>query len=218
MTMSLTIEARDTAASADTVRDAGKVPAIVYGPKQEALAIAFDKQTFEKLYKEASESTIITLTGLKEDIEVLVKDLAFDPAKGGVLHADFYAIERGKEMTTTVPLAYEGEAPIEKSGATVNKIMNDVTVTCRPSALPPQIEVDLSGMDAEDSQITVGDLTAPEGVKIDNDPADVVASVSAARDIEAEEAAAAEAPDMDAIETEEKGKAEEGEGEAEKTE
>ena len=208
--MSLPVEPRSTDVSADSVRAAGKIPAVVYGPKQEPLPIAVDYNTFEKLFREAGESTIIELQGLDDKIEVLVKDLTFNAKKGGIDHADFYAIERGKEITTNVALHYVGEAPVEKSGATVNKVLYEVTVTCRPSALPSHIDVDISSIESEEDHLTVADLPVPEGVTIDNDPEDVVLTVSAARDFEAE------APDMDAIEEEAKGKEEgdETEGEA----
>lgn len=185
---------------------------VVYGPKQEPISLAVDTMTFEKTLRDAGESTIITLKGLGEDIEVLIHDVAFNPEKGGVEHVDFYAIERGKELTTNVGLEFIGEAPVEKTGATVNKVLHDVEVTCRPSDLPAHIDVDISVLTDEDSEIRIEDLKVPEGVKIENDAHDVVVNVSAAREEEPEETA--EAVDMDAIEVEGKGKEE---GAAEET-
>ncbi len=201
MTIKLEVQKRD--AAAETLRAQGKVPAVVYGPKQESVAIAVDKQQFTKTLNEAGESTIITLTGLDEEIEVLVQDVAFNAARGGVEHADFYAIERGKELTTNVALEFVGEAPIEKTGATITKVLQDIEITCRPSALPSHIEVDLSVLDSEDAQIHVSDLHIPEGVTVNTDADAVVASVSAAR---TEEESETEAVDMDAVEVEAKGK------------
>lgn len=210
MTLELAVEKRTQNAKA--VRAAGKVPGIVYGPKQEPIAIATDKMIFERTLESAGESTIIKLTGLDGDVEVLVHDVAFDAARGGVEHVDFYAIERGKALTTNVALEFIGEAPIEKSGATVNKVLHEVEVTCLPRALPSHIEVDVTVLVDEDSHILVQDLKVPEGVKIEDEAEQVVASVSAAREEEPEEVP--EEVDMDAIEVEEKGKADDGSGEA----
>lgn len=204
MTITLEVAKREDAKSLQTVRTEGGLPGVVYGPKQEAVPFVVSKKQFEKVYAEAGESTIITVTGLGEDMEVLVHDLAFNPVKGGVQHVDLYAIERGKELTTNVSLEFIGEAPVEKSGATVTKVLHEVSVTCRPSKLPARIEVDLTALVDESSQIMVSDLAIPEDVKIDLEPEDVVATVAAAREEEPEEAA--EAPDMDAIEVEAKGK------------
>lgn len=208
MTITLTVEKRaESGASATALRKAGKLPAVVYGPKQEATPLAIDGRAFGKVLEEAGESTIVSLEGLGEETEVLIHDVSFNPARGGVDHVDFYAIERGKELTTNVPIEYVGEAPVEKSGATANKVLHEIEVTCRPSKLPSSIEVDLSALVEEDSAILVKDLTIPEDVKIDLDPEDVVVNVSAAREEEPEEEV--EAPDMDAIEVEQKGGGEE---------
>ena len=192
MTVSLEVTKREGKAAA------GTVPGVVYGPKQDPISLAINKQTFEKTLQNAGESTIITLSGLDEEIEVLVHDVSFNAQRGGVEHVDFYAIERGKELTTNVPLEFIGEAPAEKNGATVNRILHDVEVTCRPSVLPSSIEVDLSVLVDEQSQINVSDLSVSDDVKIENDPEDVVANVAAAREEEPEEAP--EAVDMDAVE------------------
>ncbi len=203
MTITLKVEARGSQ-SAVAHRAAGQLPGVVYGPKQVSTPIVVDAKTFDKLYKTAGESTIITLTGLEEEIEVLVQDLAFDPAKGGVTHVDFYAIERGKELTTDVPLHFIGEAPAEKQGGIVNKVLHEVEVTCRPSVLPSHIDVELSTLVGLDSHITVADLTVAEGIAISQEPTDMVATVSVATEEVDEDTAAA--PDMAAIEVEKKGK------------
>lgn len=213
MTISLTVEKRgDKAESADALRNKGILPGIVYGPKQEAISLAVDKKAFEKVLQEAGESTIVNLEGLDAATEVLIHDVAFDPAKGGVTHVDFYAIERGKELTVDVALEYVGEPPVEKTGATANKVLHEIEVTCLPRNLPSHIEVDLSVLVDEESAIHVKDLNIPEGVTVENDPEDVVVNVSEAREEEPEEVAEV---DMDAIEVEGKGKedGEEGEGE-----
>lgn len=185
-------------------RPTGKVVGVVYGPKQEPIPLAMDRLAFEKTLRQAGESTIINLAGLNGEIEVLVQDVTFDAARGGVDHVDFYAIERGKELTTNVALNFVGEAPVEKIGATINKVLHDVVVTCRPSKLPSHIDVDLSTLESEESQIRIADLTAPEDVKIDNDPEETVVSVSGVRQEEPEEPA--EGVDMAAVEVEAKGK------------
>ena len=209
MTITLTVEKRgEKSESAAALRNKGILPAVVYGPKQEATPLTIDKKTFEKVLKEAGESTIVSLEGLGSVTEVLIHDVAFDAHKGGVTHVDFYAIERGKELTVDVPLEFIGEAPVEKAGATANKVLHEIEVTCRPSNLPSHIDVDISVLVDEESVIHIKDLNIPEGVKVENDPEDVVVNVSAAREEEPEEVVEV---DMDAIEVEQKGK-DEGEG------
>lgn len=203
MTVTLSVQKRTDADREDVNRLLG----VVYGPKQENIAISMGRTAFEKLFQTAGESTIITLEGLEKPIEVLVHHLDFHPARGGVRHVDFYAIERGKEMTTSVPLHFIGEAPVEKAGGMVTKVLHEVEVTCRPSNLPSHLDVDLAQLAAVDDKIHVSDITAPEGVMIDTTGDDVVALAVGTRDMSADEV---EAPsvDMSTVAVEEKGKVE----------
>jgi large subunit ribosomal protein L25 len=209
MTIKLAVTERDANTKIDTLRANGQMPAVVYGPKQEAIAITIDSKIFDKVRKEAGESTIIELEGLKTPLEVLIQGVEFNPVKLEVLHADFYAVERGKEMTTHVALEFIGEASVEANKiGNVTKVLHEVDVTCRPSDLPSHIDVDLSTLVNLEDKILLKDLKLGKGVTIDGDGEDPVAVVSAMKEEEEEEAVAL---DMDAIEVEKKGKGEEGE-------
>ena len=120
-------------------------------------------------------------------------------------------------MTTTVPLEFIGEAPVEESKAgTVTKVLHEIEVTCRPSALPSHIDVDITGLVNVEDKIHISDIKAPEGVIIEGEPEDPVVVVSAAKQVSEDEEEAAGEIDMDAIEVEEKGKGDT-EGSEEKT-
>jgi len=207
MTITLNVEKREGKPKE------GQVPAVVYGPKQEPISLCIDRQTFEKTLEEAGESSVISLEGLGDSVEVLVHDVAFNPVKGGVQHVDFYAIERGKELTTNVPLEFIGEAPATKSEGVLTKALHEVEITCRPSALPRHIEVDVSTLATFDDVIRVKDLVMPEGVKIESDLEETVALVTPVK----EEVEEPDTVDMDSIEVEQKGKAEDS-GDSEKAE
>ncbi len=184
MTIKLEVVKRE--GDATTLRAKGMTPGVVYGPKQEPVSIAVDTVLFTKTLEEAGESTIINLVGLGDEIEVLIHDVSFNAARGGVEHADFYAIERGKELTTNVALEFIGEAPVTKTGATVNKMLHEVEVTCRPSVLPNHIDVDVSVLTDVDANIAIKDLVVPTGVTINNEPHVIVASVTEAREEDVE--------------------------------
>lgn len=203
MTITVQVSPRATTSS-KKLRASGKLPAVVYGPKQPATAIELDAREFEKAFKTAGESTILTLAGLSAPIDVLVHDIAFDPAKGGAMHVDFYAIEAGKDLTTNVPIHFVGIAPAEKLGGIIMKVLHEVEVTCRPSDLPSHIDVDLSVLTGMESHISIGDLVIPSGVTIENAADEIVATVSEA----SEEVEVPATVDMAAIEVEKKGKQE----------
>ncbi|MBI4086368.1 50S ribosomal protein L25 [Candidatus Kaiserbacteria bacterium] len=197
---------------ARALRARGVLPAVLYGPKEDSAALSLSLREFEKVFKEAGESTVITLTGLDEDKDVLVQDIAYDPVTSAPLHVDLYAIEKGKKVTVNVPLEFVGEAPVVKLGGLLTKVLHELEIEAMPKDLPHQIEVDVSSISDFDSQITVAEIVAPAGVSILNDPEEVVVVAEEAKE-EAE--APVEQVDMDAIEVEEKGKKEGEEGENE---
>lgn len=187
----------------------GSIPAVVYGAKVEAQPITLDARAFDKVLREAGESTLIKLTGLSEEHEVLIQEVDEDPVKGFVRHVDFYAIERGKEIEVTVALEFINESPAAKRGAQLVKVLHEVEVKTTPGKLPSHFEVDLSVLTEVDQQIHVSDLAVEEGVHILNEPEEVVALVQeAAEEVEEESTTI----DMDSIQVEEKGKKEEDSG------
>lgn len=206
MTITLPVTVRDQAKTTDRLRKEGMVPAVVYGPKHEAERISIDAKTLLKVLHTAGESSIVELTGLANPVEVLVKEVAFDPVKRVPQHVDFYVIERGKDMTLNIPLEFVGEAPAEKDGVgTVTKVLHEIEVTCRPSKIPAHIDVDVSGLIDAESKITIADLIVPEGVKVEHEGEETVAVISAQREEEVD-AEAETTIDMSAIAVEEKGK------------
>lgn len=190
----------------------GEMPAVVYGPKVESVALTLDHTWFEKVLRDAGESTVIKLTGLDEDHEVLIQDVAYDPVKGHVLHADLYAVERGKKIDVTVELVFEGESPAVKNGEQLVRALYEVDVRATPGNLPHNISVDISTLADVGDKITVGDLVVSDEVEILQDPEDPVALIQEPEE-EPEEEESTEI-DMDAIEVEEKGKGEDADEEA----
>ena len=196
------------------LRARGVLPAVLYGPKEVATPLSLSRLEFEKAFREAGESTVITLSGLDEDTDVLVQDIAYDPVTSVPLHVDFYAIERGKKVTVNVPITFTGEAPVLNLGGLLTKVLHELEVEALPKDLPHEIEVDVSSITGFDSQITVADISAPVGVTILNAAEEVVVVAEEAKE---EVEAPVEQVDMSAIEVEEKGKKEaEAESEAER--
>jgi large subunit ribosomal protein L25 len=212
---SLDITVRDGSVTAEALRASGKVPAVFYGPKEEAVSIAFDKLAFDKVFKEAGESTVITLKGLGEDKDTLIHDIDFHPVTGMPVHVDFYVMEKGKKVRTHVPLEFIGEEEalaIKSLGGTLVKTIHEIEIEAMPKDLPHGIEIDVSILDTFDKHIAIKDIKLPAGVEIvDMNPDDAVASVAEPREEVIDEPVVA--IDMDAIEVEKKGKTEE-EGEA----
>lgn len=206
--MQLAVTKRDNTKSPNTLRREGLVPAVVYGRSEASTPIAVDRKTFEKLFNEAGESTVITLTGLGADKQALIHDIEVDPVSGATMHADFYAIEKGQTVTVSVPLEFDGVSPAVKDlGGILTKVMHELEIEVDPAELPQHITVDVSGLATLEDQIKIKDLVLPASAKSTVDPDEVVAMISVA---EEEPAEAAPAADISSIEiSEERGKKEE---------
>ena len=175
----------------DTLRAQGVLPAVCYGPKEAPVAISMDAADFEKIWKEAGETTIVTLEGVGEDKEVLIHQVDVHPVKGTAQHVDFYAIERGKLLEVSVPIEFEGEAPAEKVGGVVVKVLHEIDIKVRPSELPQHFTINLETLENIGDQILVSDIKLPESAELQIDADEVVVSITEAKE-EQEEPVASE--------------------------
>lgn len=205
--MELAVEKRDASKTAKSLRNKGILPAVVYGRSQEATPISVDQKTFEKTFRKAGESTVITLSGLGEEKDALIHDVVVHPVSGQILHADFYAIEKGQKVTVSVPIEFSGESPaVKDKGGILVKVMHELEMEVLPKELPHALHVDISKLVELEDKITVKDIVLPQSAVITDDLEEVVVMVT-----EAQEETAEETPmDISQIETSvERGKKEE---------
>jgi large subunit ribosomal protein L25 len=213
--LTLTIEKRDLKANLAAMRQTGKIPAVLYGPKIESTPISMSEVEFMKAWKKAGESSVIVLKGVGDEHEVLIHDIDLDPVSDKVRHADFYVIEKGKKVQVGVPLEFVGVSPaIKEMGGTLVKVLHEIEIEAFPKDLPHSITVDIAPLVNFETQIKAGDITLPSGVILITQADEVVVLVAEVKE-EVEEVVAP--VDLSAIEVEKKGKeAKEGaEGEAE---
>ncbi len=183
----------------------GSLPAVVYGPNHEAEAISLPLSDFTKILRDEGSSAVLDISGLGDTFQVIIHDVDRDPVTSTPRHADLYAIKKGAKITVAVTIEFVGESPAVKAGANLVKVIHELEVESDPSKLPQQIDVDISTLTEMGQQIQVKDVKLPTGVVATLDPEEVVALIQAV-DVEPEEDSAA--PDMDAIEVEQKGKEE----------
>lgn len=177
---------------------------VVYGPKQESVSVTLPLRDFEKVLRQAGESSVIELTGIGSPLQVLVHEVDRDPVTNVPRHVDLYAIEKGAKVEVAVPLTFVGESPAVKGGANLVKVLHELEIEAAPADLPHSIEVDISVLAAIGEQILVSDIRVPKGVEVKADLEQVVALV---QEVTQEEETAGPV-DMSAIEVEKKGKEE----------
>lgn len=177
--LSLAVKARDAKDSSEALRTKGQVPAVFYGPKEEATPVAVDALAFDKIWREAGETTIVNLTGIGEEKQTLIHDVQFHPVTDRPLHADFYVLEKGKKVTINVPLEFEGVAPAEKAGHIVVKALHEVEIEVAPAELPHHLVVDLSLLANVGDHITASQIKLPSSAELKTNPDEIVVSITA---------------------------------------
>ena len=161
-----------------SLRKEEKIPAVFYGPKEETTSVIINEIEFLKVYREAGESSIITLKIGDESHEALIHDVQWDAVTQKPLHADFYVIEKGKKVEVAIPLEFIGESiAVQRLGGNLVKVMHEIEIEALPKDLPQHIEVDISSLVDFDAQIKASDLKLPEGVALLVEPEEVVALV-----------------------------------------
>ena len=181
--MELTVERREIKTKPKSLREKGVLPAVIYGRKEESTPIAIDLKQFEKVFKAAGESTVLTLKGLGEDKEALIHEVALDAVSGTPLHADFYVIEKGQTVTVSIPFEFDGVSPaVKDKGGILVKVMHELEVECQPKDLPHSIVVDVSKLVELEDQIKIKDLGLSANLKLSIDTDEVVAMIDVAKE------------------------------------
>lgn len=187
MVMELKAMKRDTLGKGvRMLRKGGDMPAVVYGPKQETLAISVSQREFEKVFKSAGESTVVSIMVDGEAIPTLIHEVDHDPVTQEARHADFYAIVKGQKVEVNIPLEFEGESGAIKAGANLVKTLHEVEVKADPMNLPHELVVDISALENVGDQILASAIKLPAGVELVTDPEEVVAIAAEAKEEELE--------------------------------
>jgi large subunit ribosomal protein L25 len=182
------------------LRKEGRLPGVVYGHGTESEPVTVDAHEFELLRRRTGASTLVDLKVAGGTARpVLINGVQVNPVSRRPIHVDLFAVRMTEELTVEVQLVGQGTAPATESGGTLMHPVSSVRVRALPGDLPDVLTYDLSSLVDYDTTLTVADLTAPDGVTIQADPADVIARVLAPRvEEEAETAAEGEAAEGEA--------------------
>lgn len=209
-TIDITVERRGEfrKGPARRLRAAGKVPAIVYGPKRQTLAVSISALEYERKLAHLEGTHLVRLVsegdGDLHDRVVLVREAQEHPVTGVLLHADLYEVDLTARIEVNVPLHFVGKAVGVVGGGILQPVVRALRVECLPTEIPEFIEIDVTPLGIHDA-LHVRDLRLPEGTKSMVDAGQTVVTVVAPTMEEAPVAAAAteaaaptEAPGADA--------------------
>ena len=210
-----------------TAREArrnGRIPAIIYGNKEEPLSITVERKSLEQ---EISKSGFfihlldVEVGGTKH--RVLPRDAQYHPVTDVPLHVDFLRYSADRKITVEVPVHFlnEEQAPGLKSGGVLNIVRHTIEVLCTADQIPDGFEVDLTGLEIGDS-MHASSLVLPQGVELAITERDFTIATIAAPTVmpvdEEEEAAAAAGVEGAEAEAGAEGEGESGEADKDKEE
>ncbi len=166
----------------DKLRKSGKLPAVLYGHNVKSRTIELDEKEFKKVFKQAGESTILSLDIAGKTVPVLIQDVQNHFLNEQITHIDFYAVNMSEKLTATIPIHFTGEAPAVKAlGGVLVKNLSEVQVECLPADLPHSIEVDISKLNTFEDIIRVSDLDLSDKVTVLARADEMVVAVTAPR-------------------------------------
>ena len=181
------------------LRNADKVPGIVYGAGTPTMIELDHNALFFALKKEAFHSSILEMELGGKSQQVLLRDYQMHPWKQLVLHADFQRIDETTRLHKKVPLHFvneENSPAVKTDKCLVNHVVTELLIQCLASQLPEHLTIDLSNL-AKGQSLYVSDLKLAEGIKVvthgKKDPVIVSVSMQAAEE-EAAPAPVAAAP------------------------
>jgi large subunit ribosomal protein L25 len=197
VTIEAEVRARSGKGAARATRRAGKVPAVIYGARQEPNLIALDPRVvIRELHRAGWQSRLYEIAAGGEPVKALIRGVQFHPVSDAPEHVDFQRLVAGQRIKVAVPVHFEndGISPGIKRGAVLNVVRHAVEVYCDAENIPEQFTADLGPLDFNDN-VRWHDLKGTENVKSVIDRDFVVATVVPPTKIEVvAEAGAAGAP------------------------
>ncbi|HZY71949.1 MAG TPA: 50S ribosomal protein L25 [Edaphobacter sp.] len=184
-------EGRFNKNAARRVRVSGRIPAVVYGAGQDAVAVTVDPKVITKiLHSDSGHNTIFDLQVEGAAIaKAMIVDWQNEPLKGKLLHIDLKRIAMDKTMRVSVPIQLVGTATgVKNQGGILDHVLREAEIECLPGDIPSHIDVDVSGLELH-GVIRISDLPHSGSIKFLDDENATVAHVTAVK----EEAPAPEA-------------------------
>lgn len=171
------------------LRARGRIPAIVYAPGKENVAVSVSPRELAVVFKTgAAENTLVDLELEGKKRKVILKDYQVHPVRSEFLHADFYEVALDKPIQVKVHVELVGTpVGVKTHGGLLEFVTRELLVSCLPLDIPKKFTVDITALGIG-GEVRVSAVTAPDKVKIMTDGDLLVAHVVAKH---AEEAAAA---------------------------
>ena len=147
------------------LRREGRVPAVIYGGKEEPITIHLEeKEVVRQLMLGHFMNSIVMIDLGGDSVRTLPKDVAFHPVTDRPTHIDFLRLAKDAKIEVAIPVVFinEEESPGLKKGGVLNVVRHDLDLVCESDKIPDEIEIDVTGKEVGDS-IHINEITLPAG-------------------------------------------------------
>ena len=146
--------------SSKALRNAGKVPCVVYGGDK-PLHFSADELSFKDLVYTPNAHTVVIELEDGNKVKAVMQDIQFHPVTDRILHVDFYQLFDDKPVTMKIPVRLQGNSPGVRNGGRLLFRKRKLVIRALPDNLPDFFNVDIS-------KLKIGDLISVEGLKSDD--------------------------------------------------
>lgn len=165
--LTLPAETRERAGkgASRALRREGRIPAVIYGGKEEPTTIHVEEKALVKLLMTGHfMNSIVQIELGKDSVRTLPKDVALHPVTDRPTHVDFLRLSKGSKIDVSVPVIFINEeaSPGLKRGGVLNIVRHELELVCDNDKIPGEIEIDVTGKDVGDS-IHISEVTLPAG-------------------------------------------------------
>lgn len=199
----LNSESRDLGIKLSELRNAKRIPAVVYGHGFEPAHVSVDYSEFLKTYRKAGGTHLVDLSIGGKPKTVLIHEVQRHPVSGDFIHIDFFAVSTKEKIHVQIPVHLIGKSQAAVEGAEIEQNLHVIDVKVLPADLVDAIEVDIAALEKTGDVIHVS-AVAPKYPKLEilTPEADAIVAAHAPRKhaeaieatpLPAEEAAAPEA-------------------------
>jgi len=126
------------------LRDAGRLPAVLYGHGRTPANLSLCKEQFERILRRGTK--VVDLLGA-ETGQALLHDVQWDTFQNEVLHVDLLRLEQGERVTVEIPLAVRGEAPGQRNGGLVELLIREVEIEVSPASIPDVLHLNVNHLE-----------------------------------------------------------------------
>ncbi|GAB5350824.1 MAG: 50S ribosomal protein L25/general stress protein Ctc [Altererythrobacter sp.] len=167
--LTLPAETRERAGkgASRALRREGRVPAVIYGGKEEPTMIHVElKELVKQLDTGHFMNSIVEIELNGKKVKTIPKDVSLHPVKDRPEHVDFFRLAKGGKIEVQVPVVFINEeaSPGLKKGGVLNVVRHELELVCENDKIPGEIEIDVTGKEVGDS-IHISEVTLPAGAE-----------------------------------------------------